>query len=156
MENEFDFFEEKELDQVSVSELQGMVKTLFEKRAEYEELEKLSKEKSAEVESLKIKVLSIMETHNMTKFPVDGVGTVYTQNKYQVSFPKEPDKAAQLRQYLVDNELAQMLTVNHQTLNSFYKSKVEEVLANGGSPTDVLPGVGEPQVHVTVAMRKGK
>jgi hypothetical protein len=49
-----------------------------------------------------------------------------------------------------------MLTVNHQTLNSFYKSKVEEVLANGGSPTDVLPGVGEPQVHTTVAMRKGK
>lgn len=150
------FFEEKPLTDVSVAELQGLVKELFDKRKEAEDLEDIVKEKNAYVDSLKQKVLSILEAHNQDNFQVPGYGSVYRTNKFQVSMPKEPEKAAKLRQYLIDTGSESMLTVNHQTLNAFYKSKISEAESQGLPITDVLPGVDEPSVYVTIGMRKGK
>lgn len=150
------FFEEKPLSEVSVAELQAMVKELFEKRKEVEELEEVVKEKNAYVDGLKQKVLSILEAHNQDNFQVSGVGSVYRSTKMQVSYPKDPEQAAKFRQYLIDNGMESMLTLNHQTLNAFYKSKVSEAESQGLPIDNVLPGISEPSVFVTIGMRKGK
>lgn len=150
------FFEEKPLAEVSLGEIQGIVKALSEKRREYDEQKKIASAINDEVEALESKVLSILEAHNMTKFNVDGIGTVYTSEKLQVSFPKDPEKAAEFRAYCYENGLETMLTMNHNTFNSLYKSKVEELkLAGGLEFTNVLPGVDEPKVFKTIGFRKG-
>jgi hypothetical protein len=153
---DMNFYEEKELSDVSVSELQEMIKVLFEKRKTVEDQEKITKELNAEVDALKQKVLGILEAHNLDNFNASGVGSVYRTAKMQVSYPKDPEQAAKFRQYLIDNGMESMLTLNHQTLNAFYKSKVSEAESQGLPIADVLPGVGEPSVYVTIGMRKGK
>jgi|WetSurMetagenome_2_1015567.scaffolds.fasta_scaffold274197_2 hypothetical protein len=150
------FFEEKPLDQVTIGELAGMVVALSAKRKEYEEKKKIASLVNDEVEIIEQKILSILENQNLTKFNVDGIGTVYTSDKFQVSFPKDPDKADALRAYCYEHGLASMLTMNHNSLNSLYKSKKEELeLAGELDFSNVLAGVDEPKVYKTIGFRKG-
>lgn len=153
---DMNFFEEKAASSVTLSELDGMIQQLFSKRKEYEELDKILSEKNAEVDALKQKVLSILEALNKTSYKVDGIGSVYTSQKLQVSMPKDAEKAEALRKRFYAEGMESYLTVNHQSLNSIYKGLVEDAQAKGQSISEVLPELGEPQVYVTIGMRKGK
>ena len=148
-------FSEKPLDQTTIQELDGLVKQCFTLRTEYEELKDKASEKHGEYESIQAKVQSILEATGRLNHETPGAGKISLVTKYQVSFPKDAENAARFRQYLMDNGLDSMLTMNHQTLNGFYKSKLEE-LGDGADPTKVLPGIESPEARVTVSMRKGK
>lgn len=154
--DEFNFgFEEKPLDQTTIQELDGMVKKCFQLRAEYEALKDQASEKHGEYEAMQAKVQNVLEATGRLKHETPGAGTISLVTKYQVSFPKDSEDAAKFRQYLMDNGLDSMLTMNHQTLNGFFKSKLEEA-GDGADPSKVLPGIGNPEARVTVSMRKGK
>ena len=128
---------------------------MFDKRAQAEALEDQAKEISAEVEAIKAKVMSILEATGRLNHETPGAGKVYSQTKYQVSYPKDGEDAAKFRQYLMDNGMESMLTMNHMTLNAFFKSKLEEA-GEGADPSKVLPGIGSPEARVVLAMKKGK
>jgi hypothetical protein len=154
--DEFNFgFEEKPLDQTTIQELDAMVKQCFALRAEYEELKDKASEKHAEYEAMQAKVQSVLEATGRLNHETPGAGKISMVTKYQVSFPKDAESAAKFRQYLMDNGMDSMLTMNHQTLNGFFKSKLEE-LGEGADPTKVLPGIEAPEARVTLSMRKGK
>jgi hypothetical protein len=148
-------FEEKPLDQTTIQELDGMVKKCFELRTEYEDLKDLASQKHDELEAMQAKIQSVLEATGRLNHETPGVGRISVVTKYQVSFPKEEEAAASFRKYLVDNGMESMLTMNHQTLNGFFKSKLEEA-GDGADPSKVLPGIGSPEPRVTVSMRKGK
>lgn len=148
-------FAEKPLDQTTIAELDGMVKKCFELRAEYEALKEKSSEKYGEYEAMQAKVQSILEATGRLNHSTPGAGTISMKTQYTISFPKDSEKAAEFRKYLVDNGLDSMLTMNHQSLNAFYKSKLEEA-GEGADPSQVLPGIGAPEQRITLSMRKGK
>ena len=148
-------FAEKPLDQTTIAELDGMVKKCFELRAEYESLKEKSSEKYGEYEAMLAKVQSILEATGRLNHSTPGAGTISMKTQYTISFPKDSEKAAEFRKYLVDNGLDSMLTMNHQSLNAFYKSKLEEA-GEGADPSQVLPGIGVPEQRITLSMRKGK
>lgn len=148
-------FEEKPLDQTTLAEIDAMVKRCFELRSEYEALKDQASEKHGEYEAMQMKIQNILEATGRLNHETPGAGKISLVTKYQVSFPKDGENAAKFRQYLVDNGLDSMLTMNHQTLNGFFKSKLDE-LGDGADPTKVLPGIEAPEARVTVSMRKGK
>lgn len=151
-------FEEKPLDQTTIQELDALVKQMFDKRAEVERLEKEASEMNGQVELLKARVMGILEATGRLNHETPGCGKIYTQTKYQVSFPKDQESADLFRGYLMENGMDSMLTMNHQTLNAFFKSKVEEIEQGGGTPDlrQILPGIGEPDKRVVLAMKRGK
>ena len=148
-------FSEKPLDQTTIQELDAMVKKCFELRAEYEELKDKASEKHGEYETMQAKVQSILEATGRLNHNTPGAGTISMKTQYTVAFPKDSEKAAEFRKYLVDNGLDSMLTMNHQSLNAFFKSKLEEA-GEGADPSQVLPGIGAPEQRITLSMRKGK
>lgn len=148
-------FEEKPLDQITIQELDAIVKDMFAKRKQAEELEDQASELNKEVEALKFKVMDILEATGRLNHETPGAGKVYTTTKYQVSYPKDPVESAKFRQYLFDHGMESMLTVNHNSLNAFYKSKLEEA-GEGADPSAVLPGIGNPEARITLSMKKGK
>lgn len=148
-------FEEKPLDQTTIHELDAMVKQCFELRVEYEDLKDQASKKHDELEALQAKVQSVLEATGRLHHDSPGAGRISIVTKYQVSFPKEEEAARAFRSYLMDNGMETMLTMNHQTLNGFFKSKLEEA-GDGADPSKVLPGIGSPEARVTVSMRKGK
>lgn len=153
---EFNFFKESELDDVSLSKLSEIVEVLFTKRAELDEKQKKLDEESALLEKLKGQVISILEKHNQKEFSHAKYGKVYTQTKYQVTMPKDPEKSAKLRAYFLERGMEEMLTINHMTLNSLYNSIKEEKEANGQDIdlSEIIPGVDEPKPRVVLSMRK--
>jgi hypothetical protein len=155
--DEFNFNEERKLSDVKLAEINGMVKHLFEMRATIEEMEEKVSEKKAELETLKQTIMLVLEAQNMTKLPTEH-GLVYTTTKFQVSMPKDPARAAQLRAYFAKRGMEDMLTVNHMTLNSVFNSIVEEkeTLGEKIDMKDIIPGVDEPTARQTLAMKKGK
>jgi hypothetical protein len=148
-------FEEKPLDQITIQELDAIVKEMFQKRAEAEALEDQASELTKEVEALKFKVMNILEATGRLNHETPGAGKVYTTTKYQISYPKDGEEAAKFRQYLIDHGMESMLTMNHQSLNAFFKSKLEEA-GEGADPSKVLPGIGSPEARITLSMKKGK
>jgi hypothetical protein len=156
MNEEFNFgFSEKPLDQTTIQELDNMVKQCFALRAEYEAMKDAASEKHAEYEAMQAKVQSVLEATGRLNHSTPGAGTISMSTRYQVSFPKEEEAAAAFRKYLMDNNMESMLTMNHQTLNGFFKSKLEEA-GEGADPSKVLPGIGSPEARITLSMRKGK
>ena len=154
--DEFNFgFSEKPLNETTIAELDALVKRTFEVRAEYEKLKDEASEKHSLLESLQAQVQSILEATGRLKHETPGAGAISMVTKYQVNFPKDHEAAAQFRQYLMDNGMDSMLTMNHQTLNAFFKSKLEEA-GEGADPSQVLPGIGTPEQRITLSMRKGK
>ena len=148
-------FEEKPLDQITIQELDAIVKEMFKKRDEADELDAKVTELNKEVEALKAKVMSILEATGRLNHETPGAGKVFTQTKYQVSYPKDEVNSAKFRQYLIDNGMENMLTMPYMTLNAFFKSKLEEA-GEGADPSKVLPGIGSPEARVILSMRKGK
>jgi hypothetical protein len=153
--DQFGMFEEKPLEALTVSQLQNIIKEFKALRDEVDELEKVLKLKNEKLTEYKSRIVDTLTAHNMTSFKVDGIGAVSVVNKYQVSFPKDLEGQEKLRAYLAENGMVNMLTVNHQTLNSLFKSLSEEALEAGRSLSEVIPGVGEPKVFTTVSFRKG-
>ena len=148
-------FSEKPLDQTTIAELDGMVRECFRLRAEYEALKDQASEKNGEYEIMQAKVQSILEATGRLNHSTPGAGTISMVTKYQVSFPKDAEKAAAFRKYLLDNGLDAMLTMNHPSLNAFFKSKLEEA-GESANPSQVLPGIDNPEQRITLSMRKGK
>lgn len=156
MDQQLNFFEEKELSQTSLTELQDMVKKYAHLRKEKEALAKQASDKEAQIDEMEAKIMSVLEASNMEKFPVPGIGTVYTSERFQVSFPKDAEQAATLRAFCMEHGLANELTINHQRLNAIYKARKEERNLKGEmSLDDILPGVGEPRVFKSIGLRKG-
>ncbi len=155
--NEFNFFEEKPASNVSLSEINSMVKELFSLKAKIEDLEAAADVVKAEKETLSQKILQVLEAQNMTKLPTEH-GLVYKQTKMQVSMPKDPGRAAQLRAFFAKNGMEDLLTVNHMTLNSVYNSIIDEMEAQGKTPDldNLIPGVEKPTARDVLAMKKGK
>lgn len=156
-ETEFNFFEEKALDQISLAELDGMVKRLFDYKKEIESMQDAIDSKQGEMDSLKETIKSVLEAHNKPNYPTQ-YGMVYTQKKFQVSFPKDPVRAAQLRAYFAKRGMDDLLTVNHMSLNSIFNSIVaeKETLGEEVNLKEIIPGVEEPTARVVLAMKKGK
>lgn len=156
MTDNLNFFEEKELSSTSLNDLQILVRDCFNKRKEYDDAKDAAKKVGEELDALEAKILSILEAHNLPNFTVAGAGTVYKTTKYSVSMPKDAENAAKLRQFLIDTGLESYLTVNHNSLNGLYKSKVEEAQSQGLPIDGLLPGVSEPTPYTTIGLRKGK
>lgn len=155
--NEFNFFEDKKESDVSLAEINAMVKSLFELDVKIKGMEDDVAAQKTIKDSIKEKLLEILDAQNLTKFSSEA-GLVYKQTKMQVSYPKDPARAAALRAYFARRSMEDMLTVNHMTLNSLYNSIKEELEAQGETPDldNIIPGVEKPTARDTLAMKKGK
>jgi hypothetical protein len=152
-----DWQEDKQMHDVSVKNLQLMVKEMRELRAEYDELKKLSNkayEKYKEKEGL---VLQAFENSGLSKFNVPGLGTAYTINKYRVTVPKDTNSKRKLFGFIKDrygdDVASEFTTINHNTLNAFYKSEIEAALERGDSNFKV-PGLEDPVHEVSMGFRR--
>lgn len=151
MTEEFDFgaHEKKE---VNLTEFDGLCRAIFAQRSVVEAKELELKKETERLEELKTKALKILKDAGKEKFLVEGQGTLYIHNRYTVSTPKDPEERKKFFGYLrAKGVFEDLITVNHQTLNSFWK---EEREASNNDPDFTIPGIGEPTLFQTVALRK--
>lgn len=124
---------------------------MYRKVAEESERIKVLSEKLNEMKS---KVLAYMEHYELEKQHIPGYGTLSITNRFSVRVPKGDDKLKFFEFLKEKGVFEDMVTVNSQTLNSWYKEQLEEQL-NAGNPDWMAPGIGEAKLSKTLAFRKG-
>lgn len=139
---------------VNLEELDQLVAKYKELRSDYEDKKARSNEASALMDETKNAILLVLMNAGKSKYFVDGLGTVYTINKYVVRTPKELEKLRALRCYIQSkygpDAADQLFTVNHQTLNSFVNKEIEAV----NDPSFVIPGLEAPILEQNLGFRK--
>lgn len=140
---------------ISLEEFQALGALLWEEKAKLEQLEQVASVQSKEVERLKAKVISCLEAAGLDKFAVAGHGTVFKTQRFTVTVPKDGADRDAFFAYLESKGIfRELITVNSQTLNSYYKKEMEAAI-EAGNPDFKVPGIGEPKLSLTLGMRKG-
>ncbi len=150
-ENEF------ELERVTVTteELDSVVVSLKAARESYDLAKAISTEKYEEVSELEQKLIDLLTAANKSSYIVENVALITISLKTQVTTPKSiADKEAffgWVEKRLGREGLLAYLTVNYQSLNSLYKTALEEAVHRGED--FIVPGLELPMVVKTLSMR---
>lgn len=143
--------------EVNLATLDNMVKELVELRKVYQDRKEIASKAYEEVEAMEAKISSVLQASGKSKYFVDGVGTAYLINKYVIRSPKDNHSKQLLFDYIKQNHgedvLMSKLSINHQSLNSFYNEEVA-ALAKEGKVAQI-PGIEEPVHEVNLGFRKG-
>jgi len=134
------------------------VKKLWEQRAAVEKAKDALAVVSKAFEDAKRDVLKAMDVMELDKQHVPGLGVVYRQKSFSVKVPKGLDQKEALFKWIEEHKgkdvLDTLLSINSQTLNSFYKAELEAA-KEAGDYNFALPGIDTPEVYYTIGMKKG-
>ncbi len=142
--------------EISLGDLDTLIKEWKLARERYEEFKKVATEANDKADALKEKVLATLQAAGKKKYHVDGLGLVYTSTKYTVPTPKDNGCKRLLFDYINNahgpEALTAMLSIHHQTLNSFY-NKEAEIAAKEGIADFSIPGLDQPVATSTLSFR---
>lgn len=143
--------------EISLGELDALVKEWKAAREDYEAKKELAKQANEKADDLKNKVLGILQAAGKKKYAVDGLGLVYTSTKYVVPTPKDNGSKRLLYDYINNvhghEVLTSMLSIHHATLNSFYNAEAEAA-AKEGIADFSIPGLDQPTAQINLNFRQ--
>lgn len=125
---------ESNFEQISVEDIDELVKLYSTARADYELKTKLAKEANAVCESLKAKIINILDSASKKNWQVDGVGRITRTTRYSPQVINKEDMIKHFQDKGHEEFLA-FVSVNHMTLGSYVKQEKE------ANPDFSMPGV---------------
>ena len=134
-----------------IADMDQLILKLKEARQSYDAAKKRSAEEYHKLEEVERDVINALKSNNRTKFEAEGVALVYITNKEVYTTPKTPEQKQKLFQYIEDkyggDVITGMLSINHQTLNSWANKEIE------ADPTLHIPGLDAPTSVETLTFR---
>lgn len=140
-----------------MQEFLDLVKEMWKRKETVDQLKDQLKLESSQMEAVKAKALKAMETMELDKQHIPEYGTIYRKKNFSVKTPKTLEQKEALFGWIGESKgrdvLRSMLSINSQTLNSFYKAEME-VAKEEGNVDFALPGIDTPELYWTLGMRK--
>lgn len=138
---------------ITIEQLNGLIENVAKLRIEEA---RVSKEKSTVLSDLEMAENAVLEAlveNGMTNYR-GPAGMVSLSQRTSVKTPKTQEDREAFFFYLKEKGLYDdMISVNSQTLNSFYKAGLEEAREKG--LTDfIIPGIGEVTIKASLSFRK--
>ncbi len=154
MFQEFEKMEEVPADQVTIQEVEKLIREYREARDNYDAAKKVSNELEAKSWDFEMKVMSMLEKLGRKSFDVEGVGKVTKCMKLVYSVPKTHEEKLALFDYIKNahgaDVLTTMTTINHQTLNSWANKEIET------GEISKIPGLDSPTSQEYLQLRREK
>lgn len=149
---------------ITVEELDELCIAYKKARDEYDAAKEVSDAAYAERERLQGKVVEAMELAGKSKYVVEGVGTLYFNDKMSVRVPKDIESKKVLFKFLLEKYGPTVywdkVSIHSATLNSFYNQELEafnEASKAGKLNGDFnFPGVEAPTAMRSLGLRKEK
>lgn len=114
------------------------------------------KRENAKLAELEKQVMESLKSIDKDSYQSES-GTVYISHRMSVTVPKLPEDREAFFSYLKNVGLYEsMITVNSQTLNSFYKAEFEAAKESGRGLDFAIPGIKEAKINEVIGFRKGK
>lgn len=142
---------EQQTQELSVEQMDTMVRQLKEARQVYEEAKKKSSEAYSALEKVETQIVNALKASGKSKYFVDGVGTVSWYVKESFTTPKVNEDKTKLFNYIKEkygaDVLMSMVSIHSATLNSFANKETE-----GGVME--IPGLSAPTGSEILSFRK--
>lgn len=142
---------------MEIQELQEKIKALKEMDERYKNKKKEAEELNGFCDALKVEIIEALESHEMTSFKVDKIANVSITHRMSVPTPKTVEDKKAFFQWVADNKGEEvrdaMMTVNSQTLNSFWKAEYES-LDDDAKLMFQIDGLEMPSVSKVLSIRK--
>lgn len=136
----------------NIQQMDGLIKKLSEARRVYEVAKKESAKVYHQLEETQKEVINALKVNGRTKFECEGVALVQIRSKDVFETPKSHEQKKGLFDYIFkkygEETLTNMLSINHQTLNSWANSEIEN------DPGLTLPGLNQPTSVETLYFTK--
>lgn len=145
---------EKELDTLTIKDLEELCEHAFSLKAEIERHEEVIESLKGPLEETNRKIEFFLTKFGKKKWD-SKYGNIEIRQNTSVKIPRtESDKAA-LFKWLQDKGIFwQTVGVNSQTLNSLYKAEAEAAFSGGKDV--VIPGISEPEIYTKVILKRSK
>lgn len=132
--------------EITILALDALSEKFKNHRDDYETKKRIASEAYSELEKIEGELLDLLKQAGKQKY-VSEVGTVSQVHRISYKMPKDPSEKQKLfgfisEKYGEDTCLG-LLTINHQSLNSFFKESAE-----------VVPGLEAPTSQEYLAFRK--
>lgn len=131
------------------NEFKELLQKYFDQRSEIEELEAQLKKLNENLNILQGKVLSLMDAMEITSFDLAGKKVL----KVNKSSYKQPADKAALFEYLKQQDLLGLASVNSQTLNKLFRDK-EQAAAEAGEFFELPDFMEKPSSYSILQVRK--
>jgi hypothetical protein len=140
---------------VSVADLDFAVREYKALRDVYDEKKKESNIAHEQMEASKATLMTLLSQAGKERYYVEDVGTVSVSKRMVVRMPRDLENKAKLIDYLRQKGIdLEFLTVNHNSLNSWYNEEARALAARGLDP--VVPGITEVESMEVLSVRKNR
>jgi hypothetical protein len=140
---------------VTLEQFDSFVKDYAAKREAYEAAKKVSSEKYSILQDAENKLIAVLKATNKKNYKVDSIGTISRVVKEVVTTPKTLEAKSALFDWIEaqygEEVLGDMVSINHQKLNSFYN---EEVDKHKDDPMFNIPGLEAPTMVESLSFRR--
>jgi hypothetical protein len=138
---------------ISVELLDQLMKEYELARTRYEETKEISDEAYKLAENRKAELIDLLERAGKRNWAVDGIGKVSVSEKMTIRVPQDLMKKKDMLSFfrtLGEDRYLSMVSVNHMTLNAFYKQETE------ADPNFRIPGCEDGAVEKTLRLNRTK
>jgi hypothetical protein len=151
----FGAWEEPEVtpEPVTIDQVDHLVKRYQSLRQQKEKAEEDLKEINGYIQACERQLVQYLTDCRKSSWKVEGLGQVQIRNYLTVKTPKDPDQKKAFFDYLKSKGIFEdLVSVNHQTLNAFYKTEREQA---EGDANFAIPGLDAPTLQQGIAFKKG-
>lgn len=144
---------ETKREEISVDLLDTAMREYEHARTRYEEMKEIADEAYKLAESRKAELIDLLERAGKRNWALDGVGKVSVAEKLTIRVPQDLTKKKEMLSFfrtLGDDRYLAMVSVNHMTLNAFYKQETE------ADPNFRIPGCEDGAVEKTLRLNRTK
>ncbi len=151
-----DFFDlDKPIDEITMSQLDALGVRIFSRKKNIADLEEEVAKLKAGLVEMQSKMISTLERFGRSNYTVPGEGMLIKSQRSTVTLPKTPEDKSAFYQYLKDRGIfEQLISVNSNTLNSFYNREADIAAEEGRSIGFSIPGIAPATTIVTLKTRK--
>ena len=143
-------------EEVTVQGLEDLAEQMAILRAEIDTDKEALSEKNGLLEEIEQKFLAHLKDLGKSSYK-SNFGTISRTEKWRVNLPDSDEAKQQLIGYLREKGLESMLTVNSNTLNSYFNREWDAVKENGDPEEAMnftLPGLKEAKMYESISFRK--
>lgn len=139
--------------QMTVTEFEDLLDKAYALKLEAQEIEEKKKAKEKELAEKNKVILEEFLRLDKTSY-VGRRCQVIKVERPTVTIPKDPDQRDAFFAFLKKRKIFEnLVTVNHQTLNAFYKTEFENAVEAGNHEFHI-PGIDEPKIQQYITFRK--
>lgn len=134
---------------ISLEDFKDLCNSLYNQRQIIDDQKDILQREQEKFEKIKMSVLQYLEENNLDRFVTDDV-TISKTEKLNVSMKDKKEFFDYLKSRGIFEDL---VTVNYNTLNSFYKLELEQAIKTGDLSFKI-PGLEESSMFKNISIRK--